>query len=161
SLGQAAPSLAQSTSPAAPQPAAQWRTTPPPPDVSVAGSMLASNAGKLEQAAEALIADLDPIVAAVPRLPDAPRAFPARARDPAQGPFTWGLAQIVVTFALALGLQALVGRLPIGVRDLADLAPERRPSFGGIAGLLARDVLGVLAVAAVAFTARGLWFGAA
>src|SRR5215470_12475239 len=70
SLWQATPSLAQSTSPAAPQPAAQWRTTPPPPDVSVAGSMLASNAGKLEQAAEALIADLDPIVAAVPRLPD-------------------------------------------------------------------------------------------
>src|SRR5215472_2634528 len=68
SLWQAAPSLAQSTSPAAPQPAPQWRTTPPPPDVSVAGSMLASNAGKLEQAAEALIADLDPIVAAVPRL---------------------------------------------------------------------------------------------
>jgi moderate conductance mechanosensitive channel len=158
---QAAPSLGQSTSPAAPQPDPQWRTTPPPPDVSVAGSMLASNAGKLEQAAEALLADLEPIAAAAPRLPSELGAFAARVLDQAQGPFTWWLAKLVVTFALALGLQALVGRLPIGARELADLAPGRRLSFGGIAGLLARDVLGVLAVAAVAFTARGLWFGVA
>src|SRR5262249_32372068 len=66
SLGQAAPSFGQSTPTTAPQPAPQWRTTPAPTDVNAAGSMLASNAGKLEQAAEALVADLDPIVAAVP-----------------------------------------------------------------------------------------------
>jgi hypothetical protein len=123
--------------------------------------MLASNAGRLEQAAEALLADLEPIAAAAPRLPDELGAFAARALDPAQGPFTWWLAELVATFALALGLQALIGRLPIGVRDLVDLSPGRQLTFGGIAGLLVRDVLGVLAVAAVAFTARGLWFGAA
>ncbi|HEV2547442.1 MAG TPA: mechanosensitive ion channel family protein [Stellaceae bacterium] len=161
SLGQAAPSFGQSTSAAAPQAAPQWRTTPAPTDPNAAGSMLASNASKLEQAAEALIADLEPIVAAVPRLPGELGAFAARAVDPAQGLFTWWLGKLVVTFALALGLQALVGRLPIGARARVDLSPGRQLSFGAIAGLLARDALGVLAVAAVAFTARGLWFGVA
>lgn len=159
--GQAAPSLAQSPSVAAPESAPQWRTTQAPADLNAAGSMLASNASKLEQAAEALIADLEPIVAAVPLLPGELASFATRAIDPAQGAFTWWLGKLVATFALALGLQALVGRLPIGARYWVDLSPGRQLSFGGIAGLLVRDALGVLAVAAVAFTARGLWFGVA
>ena len=161
SLSQAAPSLGQSPSTAAPQSAPQWRTAPPPKDLNAAGSMLASNASKLEQAAEALLADLEPIAAAAPRVPGEVSAFATRVLDPAQGPFAGWLAKLVVTFALGLLLQALVGRLPIGARDPVDLSSGRPLSFGSIAGLLARDVLGVLAVAAVALAARGLWFGEA
>jgi moderate conductance mechanosensitive channel len=157
SLGQTPPSLGQSTAAPAAAPTPQEEAVRSPPDQSAA-AWLASSAGKLEQAAEVLMEDLGPIIAAVPRVPLELSAFAGRVLDPAQGPFIPWFLKLAATFALALGIQAAIRRLAIPSRRPVFASPDRPVPFAMIAGLLARDLLGLIAVAGIAFAARVLWF---
>jgi moderate conductance mechanosensitive channel len=158
SLGQVPPSWGQSTAAPTAPPASQGEATRAPPEQAAAGSWLASNAGKLEQTAADLMEDVAPIIAAVPRVPAEIDAFAGRLLDPGQGAFVPWLVKLAATFALALALQAVLGRLAIPPRHAVAASSERQAPFAMTVGLFARDVLGVIAVAGVAFAARALWF---
>jgi small-conductance mechanosensitive channel len=157
-VGFAAPGLAQSALPAPHRAHSPQAEAIPTREQAAADSLLSTNSGRLAGAASILMRDLQPILAAAPRLPEELDAFAGRVVDPARGPFIKWLFQFVATFVLALAALALVPRLLGGARRPLVAAPARSVRFTDIVGLLAIDVLGVLALAGVAFAARALWF---
>jgi moderate conductance mechanosensitive channel len=118
-----------------------------------------TNSRRLADAAATLIRDLQPIVAAAPRLPDELEIFVERVADPAEGPFVSWLLQLIATFVLASAALALVPRLLSGARRSLVATPAQSVRLAGIVVLLGIDALGVIALASVAFVARILWFG--
>jgi small-conductance mechanosensitive channel len=157
-VGFAAPGLAQSALPAPHQTRSPQAAATLTREQAAAASLLSTNSGRLAGAASILMRDLQPILAAAPRLPEELGAFAGQIVDPAQGPFIKWLFQLVATFVLALAALALVPRLLGGARRPLVAALAQPVRFTDIAGLLAIDVLGVIALAGVAFAARALWF---
>ncbi|HZU89347.1 MAG TPA: mechanosensitive ion channel domain-containing protein, partial [Stellaceae bacterium] len=157
-VGFAAPGLAQTARPA-PHQAHSSRAEAGPPGQAAGDFLLSTNSGKLADAAAVLMRDLQPILAAAPRLPDELSLFAERVGDPAGGSLAAWLLHLAVTFGIALAALALLPRLFGGVRRTLGTAHAETVRLADIVGLLAIDALGVLALAVVAFAARALWFG--